>query len=140
MTESFIARRAVVVLLTRCNGDVIRVVINVFMSLQQLFLSEGLIAIVTLERLLIGVNEHVRLEMTSRDRSVGANFTSVTLLSLVSLCVDFVAVAIRKIAITTFALDGNVARVKLLNVNSQVCLTTACRWAKRALENWFVAD
>lgn len=67
VAESFIACWTVVVLLSRSSGDIIRIVIDVLVSLKQLLLTEGLVTELTFERLLIGVNEHVGLEVTSRN-------------------------------------------------------------------------
>lgn len=58
------------------------------MTLQKLFLSEGLVTLVAEERLLIGVDEHVRLEVACRYRCVGTDVALVTLLTLVRLVVE----------------------------------------------------
>lgn len=128
------------VLFTRRDGNVIRVVINVLMPLQQLLLSESLLTEMALVRLLIGMDQHVRLQVSGRDRSVSAEFTAIAFFALVSLCMNLVAVTIWKVAVAAFTFNGNVAGVKLLNVNPQICFTSACGRAQLALEYWLFSD
>ncbi len=49
---------------------------------------EALIALVTVERLLVGVDEHVRFQMALRDRGVRAEVALEALLALVRLLVN----------------------------------------------------
>lgn len=137
MSESFFTSWAIVILFTRRHSNIIRVVVNIFMTLQQLFLSESLIAELALKGLLVAMDEHVRLKMSRRDRSVSAMLTSITFLAFVGLCMDFVAVAVREVLIASFALDGNIARVQLLNVNSKISLPATRGRTKLTLKNWF---
>lgn len=53
---------------------------------------------------------------------------------------NLVTVSIWELAVTSFALNWNVAGVKLLNVNPQICLAAASRWTKRALKDWLLSN
>jgi len=63
VSESFITLRAFVDLLFGRLRHILRVVVHVLVSLQQLFLSEALVTLVALERLLARVYQLVRLQV-----------------------------------------------------------------------------
>ena len=58
------------------------------MALEQLLLPEALVALVAGEGLLVGVDEHVGLEVALRDGRVGAQVALEALLPVVGLLVD----------------------------------------------------
>ena len=66
------------------------------MPLQQLFLSKALVALVTLERFLICVYEHVRLKVPLGDGGVGTEVTLEAFLPLVGFLVNFQRVPVRE--------------------------------------------
>jgi hypothetical protein len=78
--------------------------------------------------------------MASRNRCIRAELTFVALFALVSLCMNFVAVAIVKNLIAALALDGNVGCVKLLDVYSQICLPATSRRTQFALKDGLIAN
>ena len=69
-------------------------VVEVLVSPQQLFLSERLLALVTLERLLARVSQDVALQVALRQRRVRTQLALEALLALVRLHVDLVGVAV----------------------------------------------
>ena len=64
--------RALVGLLLRRRGHVGWVVIKILVPFQKLLLSEALVTLVTLERFLVCVYQHVRLKVALGDGRVGA--------------------------------------------------------------------
>lgn len=135
MTEGFLTRRAIMVLFTRRYSNVIRVMIDVFVALQQLLLAKSLLTEVAIERLLVGMNQHVRLQVPSRDRSVSAEFAAVTFFAFMRFCMNLIAVAIWEFAVTAFALDRNVARVQFLDMNAQIGFSSTRCGTQLTLEN-----
>ena len=92
VSKASVALWTLIGLLLGSWGNIGRVVIQVLMSLEQLLLSEALVALVTTEWFLVGVYEHVRLQVSLRDGGVGTQITLETLLTLVSLLVNFQSV------------------------------------------------
>ena len=85
--ERLAALRTLVRLLLRGRRRVVGVVVEVLMPLEELLLTEHLITLVTFERFLVRVDEHVRLEVALRDRRVRTQVTLEALLALVRLLV-----------------------------------------------------
>ena len=69
------------------GGNVVGVVVEILVPLEQLLLPEALFAQIALEGLLVGVDQHVRLEVALTDRGVGAEVALEALLALVRLLV-----------------------------------------------------
>ena len=61
-------------------GHICWVVVKVLVPLQQLFLSKALVTLITLERLLICMGQHVRLQMVLGDGAIRAQITFETFL------------------------------------------------------------
>ena len=91
MPEGSTALGALVRLLLRGRRRVVGVVVEVLMPLEELLLTEHLITLVTLERLLVRVDKHVRLEVALRDRRVRTQVALEALLTLVGLLVHLKA-------------------------------------------------
>ena len=91
MPEGSTALRALVRLLLRGRRRVVGVVVEVLMPLEELLLTEHLITLVTFERFLVRVDEHVRLEVALRDRRVRTQVALEALLALVCLLVNLQA-------------------------------------------------
>ena len=75
-------------LLARLRRDVVGVVVEVDVPLQQLLLPERLVAVLADVRLLVGVDQHVRLQVALRDGRVRTQVALETLLALVGLAVQ----------------------------------------------------
>ena len=91
VTERLAALGALVPLLAGRRGHVVRVVVEVLVPAEELLLPETLVALIALVRLLISVDQHVRLEVALRDGGVGAEVAFEALFSLVSLAVKLKA-------------------------------------------------
>ena len=159
MTKSFITSGTKVGLLLWNSCYIIWIMIQIFVTLKKLLLAESLIAMLALKRLkknvkfslyfhsikfqfvylLICVNQHVRLQMTSRDRRIRTNFALVAFFAFVCLCVNLIAVAIRKSLTTALAFNWNIRSMKLLNVNPKISFPSACCWTQFTLKNWFIS-
>ena len=66
MTEGPAAFRTLVRLFLWCRRGIVGVVVEVLMALEELLLAELLITLVTFERFLVRVDEHVGLKMALR--------------------------------------------------------------------------
>jgi hypothetical protein len=86
-------------------------------SFQELLLTETLIALIAVVRFLICVDEHVRLQVAGRYRSVRTEVALVTLFTLVGLVVYLVTISIGEGFAAPFAFKRFVGSVKLLDVN-----------------------
>lgn len=73
--------------------NVRRIVVEIAMALEQLLLSKWLETVVALIRLLVGVNEHVALQMACRYGCIRTQVAFVTLLAFVSLAMQFIAIS-----------------------------------------------
>ena len=104
------------------------VVIKVLMPLQQLLLSKALVALVTLERFLVCVYQHVRLKVTLGDGRVRAEITFETFLPFVSFLVNFQCIPVREGFSTHFAVHWPLTCVQLLNVQPQIRFPPARGW------------
>lgn len=67
MAECLSTGGTLVCLLLRCGWHIVGVVVEIDVPLEELLLAEGLITIHTLVRLLIRVDQHVRLKMPLTD-------------------------------------------------------------------------
>ena len=94
MSETPSTFRAFMRLLLRSWRHIGRVVVEVLVPLEELLLSEALVALITLIRLLVGVDQHVALKMTLGDGAVGAEVALEALLTLMGLLVDFKCVPV----------------------------------------------
>ncbi len=110
------------------------------MASQELLLPEALVAGVTLERLLVGVNKHVGFEMPLADARIGTQVALKAFLSLVSLLVDFEGVAIGEGFPAHFAMKCPLRGVQLEHMQPEIRLTPAGRGTKLALKHRFVAS
>lgn len=96
VSESAPTLRTFVCFLLGRGRNVAGIVIEVLVAFEQLLLPKGLIALRTLVWLLVGMDEHVRLEMPRRNRGIWAQLTSETLLTFVGFIMQLVAVAVRE--------------------------------------------
>lgn len=97
VTEGFAALGALMPFLAGRRGDVVRVVVQVLMPAEKLLLPEALVALIALVRLLVSVDQHVRLQVTLRDGRIGAEVAFEALLSLVRLAVQLFEVTREKV-------------------------------------------
>ena len=119
------ALRALVRFLFRRRRDICWVVVKVLVPLQQLLLPEALVTLVTLERFLVCVYQHVRLKVALGDGRVGAEVAFEAFLPFVSFLVNFQCVPVRESFSTHLAVHRSLTCVQLLNVQPQICFTTA---------------
>lgn len=91
-----------------------------------------------LEGLLVGVYEHVGLEVPLRDGGVGAEVALEALLPLVGLLVHLEGVSVREGLAAHLAVHGPVRGVQLLDVKAEVGLAPAGGRAELALEHGLV--
>ena len=89
MPELSSTLRALVGLFLRHRGHVGWVVIKILVPFQMLLLSEALVTLVTLERFLVCVNQHVRLKVALEYGRVGTEVALIAFLSLVCFLVNF---------------------------------------------------
>ena len=89
VSEASVALRTLVGLLLGRRRDIGGVVVEVLVPLEKLLLPEALITLITLERLLVRVDQHVALQVALGDRAVGTEVTLEALLSLMGLFVHF---------------------------------------------------
>ena len=122
MRKSLLTIQALEGLLPRHWGDVSWVVIKILVSLQQLFLPEPLLTLVTLKRFPICVYQHVGLEVSSGDGRVWAEVTLEALLPLMGFLVDFEGATIWEGFSTHLAVNWFLAGVKPPNMQPQICL------------------
>ena len=92
--EASVALRTLVSLLLGRGRDVGWVVVKVLMPLEELLLSEALVTLIALIRLLVRVNQHVALQMTLGNRAVRAEVTLEALFSFMGLLVHFQSVPV----------------------------------------------
>ncbi len=74
------------------------------MALQKLLLPKTVFALIAVERLLVRVNQHMRFEMTLRNRRVRAKIAFEALFPFVRLLMNLEGVAIGKRLSTHFAM------------------------------------
>ena len=94
MSKASVAFGTLVGLLLGRGRHIGGVVVEVLVPLEELLLSEALVALITLIRLLVGVDQHVALQVTLGDGAVGAEVALEALLTLMSLLVDFECVPV----------------------------------------------
>ena len=94
MSKASVAFGTLVGLLLGRGRHIGGVVVEVLVPLEELLLSEALVALITLIRLLVGVDQHVALQMTLGDGAVGAEVALEALLTLMGLLVDFKCVPV----------------------------------------------
>lgn len=111
------------------------VVIQVLVSLQQLFLSEALITLIALVRFLVCVYQHMGLKVALGYGTVGAKVALKTLFPLVTLLVNLQGVPVRESLPTHLAMHRPLTCVKLLHVKPQVRLSATRCWTKFTLIN-----
>ena len=114
--------------LLRRRRDICWVVVKVLVPLQQLLLPEALVTLVTLERFLVCVYQHVRLKVALGDGRVRAEVAFEAFLPFVSFLVNFQCVPVRESFSTHLAVHRSLTCVQLLNVQPQICFPTARGW------------
>ena len=68
--------------------DISGIVVEILVPLEQLLLPEALVALITLERFLVGVDQHVGLEVPLGDGAVGTEVALEALFTVVRLFVN----------------------------------------------------
>ena len=134
MPETPPALRALVGFLLRRGRDICWVVIKVLVPLQQLLLSKALVALVTLERFLVCVYQHVGLQVASVDGGVGAEVTLEAFFPLMGFLVNFQGVTIWEGFPTHLAFHRSLTGVQVPNMQSQICFPTTGDWAQLTLK------
>lgn len=137
-TKRAAAFRALVRLFLWRGRGIIGVVAEVLMALKKLLLPEALITLVAVERLLVRVDKHVRLEMALRDRRVWTQVALEALFTLVRLLVYLECVPVREGFPAHLAVHRHIRGVQLLDVQPQVRLPAACGGAELTLEDRLV--
>ena len=89
MPEASVTLWTLMCLLFRRRRHVGGVVVEVLVPLEQLLLSEALVALVALVGLLVGVDQHVGLQVSLGDRAVWTQVALEAFLSLMTSLVDF---------------------------------------------------
>lgn len=120
--------------------DIGWIVIKVLMTSEKLTLPEALVTLITLKGLLVCVDEHMRFQMTLRDRRVRAEIAFETLLALVSLLVNLHRVSVRKCFSAHFALHWPLGGVQLLNVESEICFPATSGGTELTLEDRLITS
>ena len=156
MPEASVTLWTLVCLLFRRRRHVGGVVVEVLVPLEQLLLSEALVALVALVGLLVGVDQHVGLQVSLGDRAVWTQVALEAFLTLVSFLVHFqgvpatvmvrlircitetIAVPVWKTLATHFTMHRFLAGVQLLHVEPQVCFAAARGRTKFALVDGLV--
>lgn len=117
VSERLVTRRTHVSFFFRRRRYIVFVVIQIVMALQQLFLSERLVTLLTLVGFLVGMNQHVRLQVSGADRGVRAELTLEAFFAVMGFNVQFIRIPIGEHLVAAFTRNRSVSSVQFHHMN-----------------------